>query len=132
MSQAQDEFLLTKKPVPTDEQIRFFRKHPKELDIIFNRETVKLRMIGVMLTLAFVLVAGSKVVAYFYGEALDPFVSDVIVDLLFEFGAALLGGAVTVFFIEILQKRQFEENLRLRKEIEHRIALLDAQEAGSS
>lgn len=131
MSDVHDELLLTNRPEPTEEQVHFFRKHPKDLDVIFNRETVKLRMIGWMLLLAFILVAGSKVITYFYGDALNPFVSDVIVDLLFEFGAALLGGAVTVFFIEILQKRQFQENLLLRKEIERRIALLDAQEAGT-
>lgn len=131
MNDKRDELLLTRRPEPTEEQVRFFRKHPKDLDIIFNRETVKLRMIGVMLLLAFVLVAGSKAFAFAYGSSLHPFVSDVIVDILFEFGAALLGGAATVFFIEILQKRQFEENLRLRQEIERRIALLDnAEKAG--
>ncbi len=131
MHDNRDELLVTRRPEPTGEQVRFFRTHPEDLDIIFNRETVKLRMIGVMLILAFVLVAGSKAVAFAYGAMLHPFVRDVIVDILFEFGAALLGGAATVLFIEILQKRQFDENLRLRKEIERRIARLDeAEQAG--
>lgn len=127
MSKMQDELLLTHRPVPTDEQVRFFQKHPKDLDIIFNRETVKLRIIGMMLVLAIIMVLGSKLVAFSYGDALNRFVSEVVVDLLFEFGAALLGGVVTVFFLEILQKRQLRENLELRREIERRIAALDAE-----
>jgi len=127
MSEIQDDLLLTPRPVPTDEQVRFFQKHPRDLDIIFNRETVKLRIIGMMLVLAIIMVLGSKLIAFSYGDVLNRFVSEVVVDLLFEFGAALLGGVVTVFFLEILQKRQLRENLQLRREIERRIAALDAE-----
>ncbi len=45
------------------------------------------------------------------------FVASVVVDLVFETGAALMGAVATLLFVEIAQARQYEENKRLYRAV---------------
>ncbi|MDF1671281.1 MAG: hypothetical protein P1U83_16890, partial [Roseovarius sp.] len=102
-----------------------FSENPDRLDLITNRETLKLKSLWVALALAMVFVAGSKFIAETYADQMSQFLNNVVVDLVFEMGAALIGSVATVIFIEFQQKRQFEENLTLRSAIEKRIRQLE-------
>lgn len=119
----------------TESDIRFLRDNPAYLELIIQRENTRLSSLVWMLGLAAVFVVVSKLIAYRYGEVLDQFVGEVVVDLVFEMGAALIGAFATVLFIEHQKNRQFRDNLELRLEVERRIAELnkaEAAEAGTS
>ena len=110
----------------SDEHVRYFRDNPDKLDLISDREDFSVGKYLVVLIAAVFLVGFSKYMAEVYSDQLTQFVNSVLVDLVFEMGAALIGSVATVFFIEFQDKRQFEKNLRLRLEIERRIEALAA------
>lgn len=125
MSQIVDDLLTKRKHKLDDEDVRYFRDNPDKLDLIDNRETFNTWGLLRALVLAIIFVAGSKALAEVYADAIEQFLNDVVVDLVFEMGAALIGAVATVMFIEHQKSKQFRENLRLRFEIERRIEELD-------
>lgn len=128
MQDLKEEIILTRLNDLTDDDVRYFRDNPDRLDLITSRETVQLRNLWIVLVVAVLFVAGSKLLSENYNDEMSQFLNNVVVDLVFEMGAALIGSVATVIFIEYQQKRQFEENLALRTEIERRIKLLSADE----
>ena len=95
------------------------------LDLISDRDDFSGWKYFVVLIVAVLFVGGSKLLAVRFSDQLPSFISTVLVDVVFEMGAALIGAVATVIFISFQIRRQFERNLRLRIEIERRIALLE-------
>ena len=117
-----DELLLVEDPdALTDAQIAYLRDHPEVMDLIGDRENLRTRHLWRILLAAVVLVALSKVIAVRLDSAFDQVVADVIVDLVFEMGAALIGSVATVIFIEHRQRKQFIENIHFRAAVQRRI-----------
>lgn len=114
----------------TEEHIRYFRDNPEMLDLISDREDFHFFRYFAMFVGAVLLVAASKVIAFNYADRVSQLVNTVVIDLVFEMGAALIGSVATVMFLGLQQKRQFERNLRLRIEIERRIEMLNAPRSG--
>ena len=126
-----DELLLVEDPdALTDAQIAYLRDHPEVMDLIGDRENLRTRHLWRILLAAVVLVALSKVIAVRLDSAFDQVVADVIVDLVFEMGAALIGSVATVIFIEHRQRKQFIENIHFRAAVQRRIQQLDAHPPG--
>ena len=126
-----DELLLVEDPdALTDAQIAYLRDHPEVMDLIGDRENLRTRHLWRILLAAVVLVALSKVIAVRLDSAFDQVVADVIVDLVFEMGAALIGSVATVIFIEHRQRKQFIENIHFRAAVQRRIQQLDARPPG--
>ena len=126
-----DELLLVEDPdALTDAQIAYLRDHPEVMDLIGDRENLGTRHLWRILLAAVVLVALSKVIAVRLDSAFDQVVADVIVDLVFEMGAALIGSVATVIFIEHRQRKQFIENIHFRAAVQRRIQQLDARPPG--
>lgn len=116
----------------TEGDIRFLRDNPAYQELIIQRENTRLSWMVWLLVLAAVFMVGSKLIAHQYGDVLDQLLGDVIVDLVFEMGAAMIGAFATVLFIEHQKNRQFRDNLELRMKVERRIARLNAIEAGEA
>lgn len=112
----------------TEDHVRFFRDNPAMLDLNSDRDDFSFWKCLGLLVLAVAFLAASRLVVTQYADAMSQFLSTVLVDVVFEMGAALIGAIATVMFISFQNRRQFEKNLRLRIEIERRIALLDAPE----
>lgn len=112
----------------TDDQIRQFRDHPELFNLIGDRETLSLRNLWRILWVAAGLVALSKILSIRYGDVYDQFIFNVVSDLVFEMGAALIGSVATVIFIQYQEKRQFEDNVKFRADIHRRIQALDKAE----
>ncbi|WBU53634.1 hypothetical protein [Paracoccus sp. SCSIO 75233] len=112
----------------TDQQVRYLRDNPELMSLIGDRESLGSRHLWWILVVAVLLVALSKVLATKFDNAFDQFAVDVVVDLVFEMGAALIGSVATVIFIKHRERKQFVENLRFRAETQRRIAALDAKE----
>ncbi|MDY8136449.1 hypothetical protein [Aquimarina sp. 2201CG5-10] len=110
-------FLTTKDPEITDEIIAYYKKNPKELDLITNKEVFHVKFVSFFFLLGMGLTVGSRVLTYFFSDSWGRFVNDVLLDVASELGIAIFGGAVTAYFLEILQKRQYKQNLRFRQKI---------------
>lgn len=105
----------------TDADIRFFGENPDELSILDQRSTFKSGRLLFILLAAIALFAASKALSVHLPDRFDALVNSVLVDVLFEMGAALIGALATLLFLEAQDKRQLRDNLRLRAEIRRRI-----------
>lgn len=114
----------------TDAQIAYLRDHPEIMSLIGDRESLGTRHLWRILVAAVVLVGLSKLLAAQFDNVFDQMVSDIVVDLVFEMGAALIGSVATVIFIEQREKKQFIENLEFRDAVQRRIAQLSARTPG--
>lgn len=99
------------------EIISYYEQNPDELDLIIDKEHFH----AVYLTLFFILGIGitvlARVVQYLYGDYCGEFVNTVVLDVLSELGIAIFGGAVVAYYIEFLNKRQYQQNLKFRKAV---------------
>lgn len=109
----------------TDDDIKYFRENPQELDLIGDRELVQTRLLRRLLVFAVVCIIASKFISFQFGEQLGEFINSLVVDLTFELGAALLGAVATVYFLEIQQKKQFAENTAFIREVRERMKRAD-------
>ncbi len=115
-----DHFFFEKQEV-TDEIVDYYRKNPKELDLIVDQEEYHLKFLWYFFIIGLVITIGSRILKYFFAGDWGEFVNDVILDVLSELGIAIFGGAVTAFLLEFLQKKQYERNVRYRNEIKARL-----------
>lgn len=89
--------------------------------MIGDRSSLGTRHLWRVLVAAVVLVALSKLLVARFDDALGQMFADVIVDLVFEMGAALIGSVATVIFIEHREKKQFIESIQFRNAVQRRI-----------
>ncbi|MEN0049540.1 MAG: hypothetical protein AAF806_20940 [Bacteroidota bacterium] len=97
--------------------VEYYRQNPKELDLIIDKEEFNIRFLSFFFFLGITLTVGARILKYFFEDAWATFINDVILDVASELGIAIFGGAVTAYFLEYLQKKQYEENVRYRGEI---------------
>ncbi len=123
-----DDLLLVEDPSDlTPQQITYLRENPELLDLISDRESLGTKHLWRILVVAVVLVALSKVIAINYENQIDQLIANVVVDLVFEMGAALIGSVATVIFIQHRQRRQFIENVHFRAKVQQMIAASGAE-----
>jgi len=119
-------FLKAKVGEVSDEEARYFRDHPEQIDELTAPVNVHLIFLwaGGLLGAAFVAV--SKWLKY--SSALD-FMSESFgeftIDIVFEIGVALIGAAVTAYILGILLNQQQENAAKWRAEIRAKIDELD-------
>ena len=113
--------LSYKQRIVTDEIVEYYRNNPKELDLIIDKEEFNTNFLSFFFFLGITITIGSRVLKFFFEETWAGFINDVILDVASELGIAIFGGAVTAYFLEFLQKKQYEENVRFRAEIIKRI-----------
>ena len=111
----------------TAETVEYYRSNPKELDLIIDKEEFNIRFLSFFFIIGITLTVGARILKYFFEDAWATFINDVILDVASELGIAIFGGAVTAYFLEYLQKKQYEENVRYRGEILKRIKEREGQ-----
>jgi len=107
----------------TQEVIDYYEENPEELDLIINKEYFHIAFLGVFFILGIGITIGARVISYFFADTLGTFVDKVILDILSELGIAIFGGAVVAYLIEFLNKQQYQQNLRFRKEVKEQLEL---------
>ena len=105
----------------TDELIDYYRKHPEELDLIVDKEYFYGRFIKFFFFPGIFITVLSRVLKFVFEDTWAAFINDVVLDIFSELGIAIFGGAVTTFFLEKLNQKQYEQNIALRKEILYKI-----------
>ncbi len=113
------------------EDLEYYRQNPGEVHELLNRETVRRKMIVWIVAIAVVLVAGSKLISVYLTDLAGNFLASILVDLVFEMGAALMGAVATLLFVEIAQARQYEENKRLYRAVRAYLGL-DPESTGET
>jgi len=115
-------FLKAKAGQVTDEEVRYFRDHPDQIDEVSAPVKVHLIFLWAGGLLGAAFVALSKWLKFsqvpkFLSEGSGEFV----VDIVFEIGVALIGAAVTAYILGILLNQQQENAAKWRTEIRRRI-----------
>ncbi len=105
----------------TDELVDYYEKNPEELDLIINKEYFHTLFLSIFFILGITITVSARIISYFYADRLGQFVDSIVLDVLSELGIAIFGGAVVAYLIEFLNKRQYQQNLKFRKEIKRRI-----------
>ena len=113
----------------TEEIIQHYEKNPDELDLIINREHFNAMYLGLIFILGIGLTISARLAQYFFGGSFGEFVNTVLLDVISEIGIAIFGGAIVAYLIESLNKRQFKENVKFRRQIK---AILDERKSKMS
>ena len=102
-------FLKAKAGEISDEEVRYFRDHPDQIDELTAPVNVHLIFLWVGTLLGMGCVAVSKLLKF--SSALD-FMSESFgeftIDIVFEIGVALIGAAVTAYILGILLNKLLE------------------------
>ena len=106
----------------TEETIDYFEQHPDELDLIISKEHFHAAYLGLFFILGLVITVASRLVAFFLEGQVSALVSDVVLDVLSELGIAIFGGAVVAYLIEYLNKKQYQQNIKFRREVKKLIS----------
>ena len=110
------------------EEIEYFRKHSDEIDEITAPVNVHkiFLLFGSLFGIALVIL--SKIINFqtvFLVQHIH--LKEVLVDIVFEIGVALVGGGVTAFLLGILLNVQQKKAVKWRKEIRNRINQIDTK-----
>ncbi|MDX8347524.1 hypothetical protein SLH49_05945 [Cognatiyoonia sp. IB215446] len=116
------EILTSNKITVSDEALAYFRKHPEEVDEVTAATRVHMFFLWVGLGVGIVAVAMSKLLSAlpledYIGGGFEEF----LVELVFEGGVALIGAALTAYFLGVLLNRQQERAKAFRKEIRRKL-----------
>lgn len=116
------EILTSGKIEVSDDALAYFRKHPEEVDEVTAATRVHMFFLWVGLGVGVLAVAMSKILSQlpledYIGTSFEEF----LVDLVFEGGVALIGAALTAYFLGVLLNRQQERAKAFRKEIRRKL-----------
>ena len=105
-----------------DDAMAYFREHPDEVDEVTAATRVHRFFLWAGLGLGMLAVAISKILSLlpledYVGRGFEEF----LVDIVFEGGVALIGAAITAYFMGILLNNQQERAKAFRKEIRRRL-----------
>lgn len=112
---------MGKEPEVTEEIVAYYRQNPEELDLIIDKEYFHINFLVFFFVLGLSITIGARVLKYFFADIWGDFVNDVVLDVVSELGIAIFGGAVTAYFLEFLQNKQYEQNKSFREKIKARL-----------
>ena len=122
-------FLFKKKNEVTEEEVKYFRKHPDEIDAVTAPINIHKLFLAIGIGLGVLLVGLSKVIAH---SSFLPVVSElfreIIIDIVFEIGVALIGAGVTAYMLGILLNIQQDNARQWRQTLRKRIDIKDGAE----
>ena len=122
-------FLFKKKSEVTEEEVEYFKKHPDKIDEITAPLNIHKLFLAIGIGVGVVLVVISKIVAHSsYLPVVSELLREILIDIVFEIGVALIGAGVTAYMLGILLNAQQENAREWRQMIRKRIDMLDHPE----
>ncbi len=107
----------------TKEDIAYFREHPDQIDDVAAPMNLHKLFLAGGVTVGVALVAVSKLLAHTSAFAgLPTGVEEFLVDIVFEIGVALVGGAIVAYFLGVVLNQQQRSARAWRRELRRRIA----------
>ena len=123
-------FFFKKNNEVTEEEINYFKKHPNEIDEVTAPINIHKLFLAVGIGVGIFLVAISKIVAH---SSFVPVASDVLreilIDIVFEIGVALIGAGVTAYMLGILLNVQQENAQQWKRMIRRKIGMLNSPDS---
>lgn len=113
----------------TKEVVDFYEENPDELDLIIDKEYFNIIFLGVFFILGISITVFARMLQYFYGVSLGDFINNVVLDVLSELGIAIFGGAIVAYLLEFLNKRQYQQNIKFRRQVK---AILEKRKANNN
>lgn len=106
----------------TDEEIAYFREHPDQIDEVTAPIYIHSMFLWAGVVVGILLMTLSKVLKFssILSFALEG-VRELAVDLVYEAGAALIGGSVVAYMLGTLLNRQQENAMSWRSSIRARL-----------
>lgn len=101
----------------SEETIKHYEGNPDELDLIINKEYFNAVYLGIIFSMGLGITLIARIVQYTYGDFLGDFVNTVILDVISELGIAIFGGAIVAYVIEFMNKKQFQRNIKFRRQV---------------
>lgn len=101
----------------SEDVLLHYEKNPDELDLIINKEYFNATYLGIIFFLGLGITCGARIIQFFFGNLLGEFLNTVVLDVVSELGIAIFGGAIVAYLIEFLNKKQFQQNIKYRREI---------------
>ncbi|MEM9324250.1 MAG: hypothetical protein AAGA85_01280 [Bacteroidota bacterium] len=120
------DYLLDRPKEITNEVLDFYQQHPEELEMVTNREEIQLGILKYFFFIAVFFIGGARTTVYLLSDFEPNYFTEVVLEFIFEVGNAILGGVLAAFLIERLQKKQYEKNVRYKREV---LRLLDERKA---
>ena len=117
--------LWGEKPKVTDDIVAHFRKEPKELDLIIDKEYFHSKFIWFFFILGISATLLSRILKFLFENTSAYFINDIVLDIFSELGIAVFGGAITAYILEKLKHKTYLDNVKLRNEIIERIKELE-------
>ena len=106
----------------SDEAMAHFRAHPEEVDEVTAATRVHRFFLWVGLGLGMLAVAVSRILSSLPLEIyVGPGIEGFLVDIVFEGGVALIGAALTAYFMGVLLNAQQARAKAFRREIRRRL-----------
>ncbi|MEO0543894.1 MAG: hypothetical protein AAFY99_08765 [Pseudomonadota bacterium] len=114
--------LTSEKIEISDDELAYFRKYPEEIDEVTASTRVHRFFLWAGMVTGLLAVGLSKVMAALPIERyLAPGVAEFVIDIVFEGGVALVGAALTAYFMGVLLNTQQQRAKAFRKEIRRRL-----------
>lgn len=112
----------------TQEEVDYFKQRPDEIDEITAPLNIHLFFLGVGIVLGIGLVALSKFLKYMaVFQFAGDFVQDLLVDVVFEIGVALVGAGVTSYLLGVLLNLQQENAAVWKQNIRNAISVSNSE-----
>lgn len=116
------EILTSDKVEISDETLAYFRLHPEDIDDVTDTTRVHRFFLWAGVSVGLIAVAVSKLLSRlpletYIGSGFEEF----LVDIVFEGGVALIGAALTAYFLGILLNAQQKRAKSFRKELRRRL-----------
>ncbi len=106
----------------SDQVLAYFRNNPEAIDEVTASTRVHLFFLWVGMGIGLLAVAFSTLLAQLpLEDYLNPGFASFLIDVIFEGGVALIGAALTAYFMGILLNTQQERALAFRREIRRRL-----------
>ena len=114
-------FLKTAPGDVTDEEAAYFREHPDQIDEVTAPVNVHKLFLWAGALFGAGLVGVSKLIKFAGLVALSEGYRELVIDIVFESGVALIGAAVTAYLLGILLNQQQDNAAKWRAELRRRI-----------
>jgi len=101
----------------SEEELEFYRKHPGLVNAIGSKKTIYWSVLIYVFVTGFFLVAISKGIKFWYVDAENAGLVELVVDLVFELGVALWGGVATTVLLQNFVQHQYKEGRQYQQEI---------------
>lgn len=106
----------------TDEEIEYYRKYPDQIDQVTAPLNIHKIFLWAGALLGVVVVAVAKFLKFSGSlDFLSEGVLEVVIDIIYETGIALIGAAVTAYMLGVLLNKQQENATKWREEIRRRV-----------